>query len=159
MIFSNQHITRPTVRFRKWTNTPYAVFNSLKKEIHIGFVSMIIRDINTLKSMTLRPFFKAAEEGDEEESHEKSSIFHDGVQGNLLSDELTFQTVAGTFVEDLSNSNSISFYLLKALLGPFFIGGDLDNHLLMKYRKVNCYEKMGIFSSVFAQRAFVVWAG
>jgi hypothetical protein len=38
------------IRFRQWSHKSYAVFCSIGKQIHIGFLSAIIQKINTVKS-------------------------------------------------------------------------------------------------------------
>ena len=38
------------IHFNKWSNTSYAIFNSIGKVVHIGFLSTIINGITTVKS-------------------------------------------------------------------------------------------------------------
>jgi len=45
------HITSQPIHFTKWSNTSYAVFNSLGRVVHIGFLSSIIHGLSTVKAL------------------------------------------------------------------------------------------------------------
>lgn len=45
------HIEPKALHFNRWSNKSYAIFNSIGKVVHIGFLSTIIQKLITVKSL------------------------------------------------------------------------------------------------------------
>jgi len=48
---SCRHIASKTIQFSRWSNTSYAIFNSIGRVVHIGFLSTIIHGLVTIKAI------------------------------------------------------------------------------------------------------------
>ena len=53
MNLSLRNISSYRICFRRWSNTSYAIFRSIGKVIHIGFLSKIIHGLSTVKSISI----------------------------------------------------------------------------------------------------------
>ena len=46
-----KHIEPKVLHFRRWSNTSFAIFNSIGRVVHIGFLSTIIQRLVTVKAL------------------------------------------------------------------------------------------------------------
>ena len=51
---SSKHIGRGYLLFKRWSNQSFAVFNSLRKVVHIGFILPIVSNLITVKAQIVR---------------------------------------------------------------------------------------------------------
>lgn len=60
MVLQYKNCTFRSLRFNRWTNTSYAIFNSIGRVVHIGFLSKIIHGLSTVKSISIYRFNELA---------------------------------------------------------------------------------------------------
>ncbi len=128
MGIANYHISS-RIYFRKWSNTAFAVFCSIGKEVIIGEISAILNELNTVKSALVN-FINP--KGGENLSHDETEQEEISINQILSDTELSIAVLLGNNSEITSihflgsNNNSISI-CQKALSGPFLILALLSN--------------------------------
>jgi hypothetical protein len=58
---SRTHIGRGYLLFKRWSNKSYAIFNSLAKVVHIGFIRPIVSSLVTAKAIKRQVFINISE--------------------------------------------------------------------------------------------------
>ena len=129
---SENHIGNNVLHFNRWSNKSYAIFNSIGKLVHIGFLSRIIQKLITVKSFFFNGLLTIIHELVEKE--ENKNIFIGEVEAPFL---LPISLFDSLIAETISNRNECSVgtlysYILvnkikKAFRRSFFM---LDIHYL-----------------------------
>lgn len=57
------HCESQPIHFTQWSNTSYAVFNSIGRIVHIGFLSNIIHGLRTVKALISHGFLPCRQAG------------------------------------------------------------------------------------------------
>lgn len=57
------HIASQPIHFSQWSNTSYAIFNSIGRIVHIGFLSSIIHGLITVKALISHGFLTCRQAG------------------------------------------------------------------------------------------------
>ena len=74
MNYLYKYTDRKVIHFNKWSNTSYAIFNSIGRIIHIGFLSQIIYGLTTVKSIISYGFLELISEEDLQVLSEQMSL-------------------------------------------------------------------------------------
>ena len=140
LINSKSHIKRAILHFKRWSNRSYAIFNSIGRVVHIGFLSTIIRDLVTVKSVLGFGSLNKINKGIE------SDAYDDELLSQFELSDITFSEVfpiLNTVSVEKEIGNSISKFIhilvykniCKAFLGPFLFYrfSNLGKNSLMFY--------------------------
>ena len=115
---------RAILHFKRWSNRSYAIFNSIGRVVHIGFLSTLIRDLVTVKSVLAFGLLNTI----------NKCVESDAYDDELLSQfELSYITFSEVFpilntvsiVKEIGDSISKFIHILvyinicKAFSGPF----------------------------------------
>lgn len=118
------HIKQSTLLFKRWSNTNYAVFNSIGKVVHIGELSQIIHGLVTVKSVLLHGLLKLFYSINHNEEHDEDFLKQLEVCSLLESGQLSFGFIVNPSTDssiDLSIANNFTFIniIIEAFNGPF----------------------------------------
>ena len=130
------HIEQSTLHFKRWSNTNYAVFNSIGKVVHIGKLSQIIHGLVTVKSVLYHGFIKLFYSIDQHEKDADGFLEQLEVCSLLESGQLPLDFIVIPSTDssrDLYIANNFIFinFIFEAFNGPFFL---LDSHFLKKFQ-------------------------
>ena len=126
MGISTKHIEQRFLFFKRWSNTAYAIFNSIGKVIHIGAVSTIIFELFSVKSLLKRGDlnFLCLEEAQDDLNEEwlnKADINSSLQLALLIDDRALIQTSKNSCTPLIANQYVLFiYYFFKALIGPFY---------------------------------------
>ena len=87
MINSQNHTKRAILHFKRWSNRSYAIFNSIGRVVHIGFLSTLIRDRVTVKSVLAFGLLNIIEKSVE------SDAYDDELLSQIELSDITFSEV------------------------------------------------------------------
>jgi len=108
------------ILFKKWSNKSYAIFNSIGKVIHIGFISPIVSRLVTVKALVNHEFFRIFDSAGELSLDNNEQLLKlSEVDGLILSTGLPHDITPNQTEEDCclgAVSNNKSF--LKVSLRP-----------------------------------------
>ena len=108
------------ILFKKWSNKSYAIFYSIGKVVHIGFISPIVFGLVTVKALANHEFFRTLDSAGELALENNEQLLKLAeVDGLFLSTGLTHNILPNQTEEDCclgAVSNNKSF--LKVHLGP-----------------------------------------
>ena len=121
---SIKHIEPTILHFKRWSNKAYAIFNSIGRIVHIGFLSTIIQRLITVKSIFFHGLLNLFNDLDEKDDSEDDPI-HQHKISNIRSVEL-LSILNTTLVSNRIESSNVEFIsvlthknIFKALFGPF----------------------------------------
>jgi hypothetical protein len=121
---SIKHIEPTILHFKRWSNNSYAIFNSIGRIVHIGFLSTIIHKLITVKSTFFHGLLNLFNDEDKKDDIQDDSINPLKISIIRLV-ELLFilnTTLVSNRIEG-SNVEFISFVTykknFKAYFGPF----------------------------------------
>ena len=131
MINSKNHIKRAILHFKRWSNRSYAIFNSIGRVVHIGFLSTLIRDLVTVKSVVCHGLLTIVTEITESVDNDEELLGKIEISDvSLIYTSPIFNTVSiNREIEDsISESRNIlkSKKFIRPFSGLFFIVYFLD---------------------------------
>jgi len=126
MNFFNKYKGYTVLHFNKWSNTSYAIFNSIGRIIHVGFLSQIIHGLVTVKTIKADGFlegindFIAKDEFDEDQFNQIEFI--ELIKSNQLASCLSTTVLNDNSTKPIEIfTHAIYIILNKAFFGPFLI--------------------------------------
>ena len=138
----NHNVTSSTSIFRRWSNKAYAVFNSIGRVVHIGFISSIVSGLKTIRTLLDQRFYGPAETV----LSPRDILLEEGevldVKANsdfqLSSFEFSLKKVkVAPGVPTFSSTQYFIIYSAKALIGLFYFDTLLFPCLMVGD---NCFE-------------------
>ncbi|NJN26086.1 MAG: hypothetical protein HC819_08980 [Cyclobacteriaceae bacterium] len=69
---TTRHIYNSPLRFSRWSNKAYAVFNSIGRQVIISFLAGAVRSLQTVKS-TFAPIWESLQGYRDDEAHDESA--------------------------------------------------------------------------------------
>lgn len=100
---TKNHTGNAILHFKRWSNKSYAIFNSIGKLVHIGFLSRIIQKLITVKSFFFNGLLTIIHELVEKE--EDKNVFIGEVEAPFLLPTCLFNSL---IPETASNRNECS---------------------------------------------------
>ena len=127
MINSKHYIKPAILHFKRWSNRSYAIFNSIGRVVHIGFLSTIIRDLVTVKSVLAYGLLNIINENFESDTCEEELLSQIELSDIDIISGLNTVSIGNANEGSRSEFLRILFYknICKAIFGPFFIASML----------------------------------
>lgn len=118
----NAYVTNHTIHFYRWSNTSYAVFQSIGKQVQIGVITCLLEQLNSVKSSVIN--YIDGPETEIQTPGEEPEEWNDMLAEDALRTNLSFCTVLNQVSSELSHpgfSQSITYQksLYAALIGLF----------------------------------------
>ena len=119
-----KHIKPKVLHFRRWSNTSFAIFTSLGKVVHIGFLSTIIQRLITVKALIFHGLINIVDGINENDEYDEESIKQLEIPDISLADLLP-NLIAPSIAVRVESFNlefaSTVVYInnIKASFGPF----------------------------------------
>lgn len=119
-----KHIDTNIFHFRRWSNKSYAIFNSIGRVVHIGFLSTIIQRLVTVKSLVFHGLLNLFDELNEKDDSKDESIHKLELSNIRLVEFLSILNTAS--ISNRIASSNVEFIsittlknIFKAYLGSF----------------------------------------
>lgn len=130
-----------TIHFNRWSNTSYAVFNSIGKIIHIGELIKIVHGLITSKSSFLLSVFEdvRAVHENEDEISEDRDINLDALLSEINVSIMNLGSLSKSFDISRFQNNDHLVYLNKAFMGLFSFPGFCRSWTMSTFFKTIIY--------------------
>lgn len=113
------HIEQSALHFKRWSNTSYAVFNSIGKVVHIGKLSQIIHGLVTVKSVLQHEFLKLFYSIDQNEVHDEDLLGQLEISNSLELVQLPVNFIVNPSIDCSGDLYFVNYYFSSLLSRPF----------------------------------------